>query len=531
MQAHDVQNVMIFAAVGGGLAVLLWVLAKVGRALAGVLEALAALAVLAMALWAVVRAVGWVVRQLATYWRTALTLVALWAWCRWLGWVWLVVIAASLGLVQLVWWRLDAVGYDQWCGRRLRAWWLRWTLYGRKLPTWLHACGLTVRDDAIPIDVTVNLVSRRRKREATAKARQESGVAVPKILSVRSGASWDEVRVRLVPGQTPEDFDDAARALAVARKVTRCQVRELEPNVVSIDFMRRDLLTSAVTCMPIPELSSPDGTSVNLRAVHAGVTEYGKPWTIPLVGTGSHMLVAGATGSGKGSALWSPLVAAAPAIRAGLVRVSGIDPKAMELSYGRGIFARYGQNGKEALEVLDGLLDELEKRKRCFAGHTREVPISTEFPVELLEFDEIGALTKYTDRKTRDSIVEKVAILATQGRALLFSVRGYVQEPTKETVPVRELLPRRIAMRLTSKTQVPMVLGDGAYERGAWANRIPESDAGLGYVWGEGVREPLRVRAGWVPDHTIKQLEHYVTNGGAQVINLADRRANEGRSA
>jgi S-DNA-T family DNA segregation ATPase FtsK/SpoIIIE len=38
-----------------------------------------------------------------------------------------------------------------------------------------------------------------------------------------------------------------------------------------------------------------------------------------------------------------------------------------------------------------------------------------------------------------------------------------------------------------------------------------ESEAGTGYVFGEGIREPLRIRAGWVPDETIKQLETFVT--------------------
>jgi S-DNA-T family DNA segregation ATPase FtsK/SpoIIIE len=56
-----------------------------------------------------------------------------------------------------------------------------------------------------------------------------------------------------------------------------------------------------------------------------------------------------------------------------------------------------------------------------------------------------------------------------------------------------------------------MVLGDQAYERGAWANRITETEPGVGYVFGEGIREPLRIRAGWVPDETIKQLETFVT--------------------
>jgi S-DNA-T family DNA segregation ATPase FtsK/SpoIIIE len=115
------------------------------------------------------------------------------------------------------------------------------------------------------------------------------------------------------------------------------------------------------------------------------------------------------------------------------------------------------------------------------------------------------------DRKTRDAITERVALLTTQGRALGFTVRGYVQEPTKDTVPVRDLFPRRICLRVSAKSHVGMVLGDQAYERGAWANRIIEAEPGVGYVFGEGVREPMRVRAGWVPDQTIKKLETFIT--------------------
>jgi S-DNA-T family DNA segregation ATPase FtsK/SpoIIIE len=65
---------------------------------------------------------------------------------------------------------------------------------------------------------------------------------------------------------------------------------------------------------------------------------------------------------------------------------------------------------------------------------------------------------------------------------------------------VRELFGRRICLRVSAKSHVGMVLGDQAYERGAWAHRISESEPGTGYVWGEGQREPLReslrVRAG-----------------------------------
>jgi DNA segregation ATPase FtsK/SpoIIIE, S-DNA-T family len=162
--------------------------------------------------------------------------------------------------------------------------------------------------------------------------------------------------------------------------------------------------------------------------------------------------------------------------------------------------------------VLDELIEAMATRKAVFAGRVRTVSITREHPLELVEFDEIGALTKYTDRKTREAITERIALLTTQGRALGFTVRGYVQEPTKDTVPVRDLFPRRICLRVSAKSHVGMVLGDQAYERGAWANRITDTEAGVGYVFGEGLREPLRIRAGWVPDQTIKQLEAFVTS-------------------
>jgi S-DNA-T family DNA segregation ATPase FtsK/SpoIIIE len=395
-----------FLAVGLGLlGVVVWVLHKIGRALAAVLEALAALAVVFVALWWLAKSVAWALGQVAARWRTSLAVVGLVVWCEVWGWVSLAV-AVSAVVSALSAWRLQSrVSFDHWCGRFLRSWWQRWAVYGRKLPKWLHACGLSVADGALPVAVTVNLLGRRSV--ARSASGSTSGIEVPKLLGVRSGQSWDEVRVQLVAGQKPEDFDEAARALAVARKVARCQIRELEPNVVSIDFQRRNLLASVVSCMPVPDIAPVDGTSVDLRTVWAGRTEYGQDWRLPLLGSGAHTLIAGASGAGKNSVLWCPLVYAAPAIRAGVIRISGIDPKGMELAYGRRIFARYGVTGKEALDVLDGLVAEMESRKTAFAGRVRMLPVSTEFPLELVEFDEIGALTRYTDRKTRDAIVER----------------------------------------------------------------------------------------------------------------------------
>ena len=182
-------------------------------------------------------------------------MLALAVWCHGWGWLSLALTLTVTVLVLAVWRWVDLVSFDTWAGRWLRAWWQRWTIYAPQLPGWLHACGLGITDATTPVVVTVNLVGRNRVR----RDQHQPTMRVPKVLGVRSGASWDEVRIRLVPGQKPEDFDAATRALACARGVARCQVRELTANVVSIDFQRRDLLTAAVACPDLTTMTTLDG--------------------------------------------------------------------------------------------------------------------------------------------------------------------------------------------------------------------------------------------------------------------------------
>ncbi|MBN9791167.1 cell division protein FtsK [Pseudonocardia sp. TMWB2A] len=492
--------------VGGALlAVAVYLLYKLGHYLARVLEALATAAVVFIALYLAVKGLVLAIVWAARHWRTTTTVTVVSLWCWWWGWLSLLLTLTTVATALGVWRVASLPSFDRWAGRHLRSWWQRWLVYAPRMPRWLRSCGLTVPDRGGATVIQVNPL----RRTATAPRERPRRDQLPRILSVRSGPSWDEVKVRLVPGQTPEDFDQAARALAVARGVNRCQVRELAPNVVSIDYQRRNLLDATVTAPDLNAMAGLPGDAIDLDRVLSGATEYGTAWRQSI--RGSHTLIGGATGAGKGSLMWAPLLSVAPAIRDGLVRVNGIDPKGMELAYGRDVFHRYAVTSKDTLALLDDLVDQMETRKRTHAGTTRLVPITRDTPLEIVEFDEIGALLRYVgDRKTREAITERIALLTTQGRALGFTVRGYVQEPTKDTVPVRELFPRRICLRVASKSHVGMVLGDQAYDRGAWANRIGESEAGVGYLFGEGVREPLRVRAAWVPDEAIKALERFV---------------------
>ncbi len=76
----DVHMIATLIAGGGVLEVVVWVLAKVGKTLVKVAEALAAAAVVFLAVWLVIKAVLWALRQVVIHWRTSLAVVAVLAW-------------------------------------------------------------------------------------------------------------------------------------------------------------------------------------------------------------------------------------------------------------------------------------------------------------------------------------------------------------------------------------------------------------------------------------------------------------------
>ncbi len=131
----DLNMTAVLIAGGAALGVIVWVLAKIGHALIKMAEALAAAAAVVFALWLVIKAVLWALRQTVTHWRTSLTVVVALAWCQRWGWVSLALTAVALAGVFAGWRLVDLRSFDAWAGRHLRAWWLRWTVYARSCPT------------------------------------------------------------------------------------------------------------------------------------------------------------------------------------------------------------------------------------------------------------------------------------------------------------------------------------------------------------------------------------------------------------
>ncbi len=247
---------------------------------------------------------------------------------------------------------------------------------------------------------------------------------------------------------------------------------------------------------------------MELAALPVGRCEDGSPWLLRLLG--SHVLIAGATGAGKGSVLWSIIRAMLPGICGGWVQVWALDPKRMELSFGRDLFARYANQAEAMVELLEAAIAEMHRRAADFGGKTRTFAVSVAFPFLVVMIDELAFLTAYQpQRDLRKRAEAAIATLTSQGRSVGVSVVGALQDPRKDVINLRNLFPTRIALRLDESDQVDMVLDDGARDRGALADQIsplPKVGAGVAYIRLEASPDPVRARAGHVTDADIRDM-------------------------
>jgi S-DNA-T family DNA segregation ATPase FtsK/SpoIIIE len=343
---------------------------------------------------------------------------------------------------------------------------------------------------------------------------------LPELLAVRSTREVDRVRVRMLPGQTVVDWSEQGERLAQSFGVLDVRARAVprRPHEVELLALVVDPLVDRVA---LPEPADP----VNLAAVPVGVQEDGEPLTLPVwrPGRGStHLLVAGVTGAGKGSAVWSLLGGLGPAIRDGFVSVWAVDPKGgAELGGGRALFDRFVRGGPVAggapwqtaiADLLDDAVAGMQARlvamedPRRPGGPVRWHTPTPQEPAILVVVDEVGSLTAWgVPADLRRRIEGALSLLLSQGRAAAVSVILATQDPRKETLAFRDLIPVRLALR-TVEPVADLILGAGMRARGARTDRIAPELPGVVYLLPEGSAEPVRGRLAYVDDEQLADL-------------------------
>ncbi|MFC8046785.1 hypothetical protein [Nocardia sp. NPDC057353] len=138
-----------------------------------------------------------------------------------LGWP----VGLGLGLVFtagiMLWRHRSPEMFERWVTDRVRTRFLTWWRYTRRWRRLLAACNLTLRDG-----------------ERT---------FCPRLLSVAVGTSTDVVRVKMLAGQSPADFENRAEHLAHAFGADAARVAITGPATVELSLRYGDTLAQTIT--------------------------------------------------------------------------------------------------------------------------------------------------------------------------------------------------------------------------------------------------------------------------------------------
>lgn len=176
-------------------------------------------------------------------------------------------------------------------------------------------------------------------------------------------ATTDGDTLRLIAstrvGQTVDDLAEAVPAIGSAARATATRYAVLDSATVQIDLVMRDAL-ALFTYADFP-------ADVAMDHVLLGRRQDGTDWYLPL--RGRHTLVAGCSGSGKGSVLWGICGGLVPAAHTDVARLLAIDLKrGVEVTMGADLFSVIAASPSDALAVLRALLNVIDDRGGAWPG-------------------------------------------------------------------------------------------------------------------------------------------------------------------
>lgn len=281
------------------------------------------------------------------------------------------------------------------------------------------------------------------------------------------------LRVRLLHGQRPGDYERAADALAAIWKVYRVEVTHgaaagVDPGHVDLILITRDPLLT----VPRAEtaLAADHG---DLSAVPLGVDEDGHPWTLRLLDQPG-VLIAGVPGAGKSALLTVLLKALVGNTR---VIVHGVDLKGgADLAPWRraGHLRSLATTPVAAVELLREVhalhLQRQDLLVRRGVSKVSDLGLDTSLQLIVVVIDEaadlFGALS--ASREDKAVAAEAAALASTlvrQGRATGITTVLATQKPTADAIPtqVRDACTARIALRCATPEQARAALAD-AYD-------------------------------------------------------------------
>ncbi|HHY47372.1 MAG TPA: DNA translocase FtsK [Firmicutes bacterium] len=265
-------------------------------------------------------------------------------------------------------------------------------------------------------------------------------------------------------------------------------------------------------------LESPEFRAKNRRLpIAIGKDIAGTPVVADLVSM-LHLLVAGATGSGKSVCLNALISSLLFTRTPDEVKLLMIDPKRVELTTYDGVphlLAPVVTDTKEAAGYLRWVAGEMDKRYRlleeagvrnidkyneaCIRGRL-ENPEATPLPYIVVIIDELGDLMMVAQKDVEDVVCQ----LAFMARAAGIHLVVATQRPSADVITgvIKMNIPSRIAFAVPSQVDSRVILDSSGAER-----LLGKGDM---LFFPVGALKPVRVQGAYISDAEVEDLVEYV---------------------
>ncbi|BDG32775.1 DNA translocase FtsK [Parageobacillus thermoglucosidasius] len=232
-----------------------------------------------------------------------------------------------------------------------------------------------------------------------------------------------------------------------------------------------------------------------------------------------HLLIAGATGSGKSVCINGIIVSLLMRTKPHEVKLMMIDPKMVELSVYNGIphlLAPVVTNPKKASQALKKVVQEMERRYELFSHTgTRNIEGYNEYvrrhnqeaeeqlpllPYIVVIIDELADLMMVASSDVEDSITRLAQMARAAGIHLIIAT----QRPSVDVITgvIKANIPSRIAFSVSSQTDSRTILDMGGAEK-----LLGRGDM---LFLPMGASKPVRVQGAFVSDEEVEEVVDFV---------------------